>query len=246
MLKKDLIVNEVAKLTGVTVRTLHYYDKIGLLSPSKMTPAGYRLYDEDALARLQSILLFRELQFPLKEIKEILDSPSFDRNKALEQQITLLELKKEHLQNLIDLARGMKAMGWKTLDFSAFDTRKIDEYAAQTKAAWGQTEEWKEFEEKSKDWKQSDYVTINAELMGIFVRFGEMRTLSPQEACVQALVKELKDYITEHFYECTEEILSCLGKMYAGGGSFTENINRAGGEGTAEFAGKAIEIYCSN
>ena len=111
MLKKALIVNEVAKLTGVTVRTLHYYDKIGLLSPSKMTPAGYRLYDEDALARLQSILLFRELQFPLKEIKEILDSPSFDRNKALEQQITLLELKKEHLQNLIDLARGMKAMG---------------------------------------------------------------------------------------------------------------------------------------
>ena len=130
-------VKEVSILTGVSIRTLHYYDSIGLLQPTQVTESGYRLYDDAALERLQSILLFRELQFPLKEIKKILESPSFDRNKALKQQIELLRLRKEHLENLIDLARGIQMIGVKTLDFSAFDTRKIDEYAAQAKAARG-------------------------------------------------------------------------------------------------------------
>ena len=101
-----MTVHEVSELTGVSVRALHHYDQLGLLKPAEVTEAGYRLYDEDSLTRLQSILLFRELQFPLKDIGAILDSPSFDRNKALDQQIRLLELQKEHLDNLIDLARG--------------------------------------------------------------------------------------------------------------------------------------------
>ena len=121
-------VKEVSELTGVSIRTLHYYDSIGLLRPTEITESGYRLYDDTALERLQQILLFRELQFPLKEIKEILDSPNFDKDKCLEQQITLLQLKKEHLENLIDLARGIKLIGVKKLDFKAFDTSKIDEY----------------------------------------------------------------------------------------------------------------------
>ena len=86
-------VNEVSKLTGVSIRTLQYYDKIGLLKPSGYTQAGYRLYDDTALEKLQQILLFRELEFPLKDVKKIIESPSFDRGKALEQQITLLMLK---------------------------------------------------------------------------------------------------------------------------------------------------------
>lgn len=144
-----MTVNEVSKLAGVSVRTLHYYDRIGLLCPTKLTEAGYRLYDDMALERLQSILLFRELQFPLKEIRAILDSPDFDRKKALDQQITLLELKKEHIENLIDLARGIKLTGVRPLmDFSAFDTSKIDEYAKQAKEMYGQSEAYREFEEK--------------------------------------------------------------------------------------------------
>ena len=101
-------VKEVSKLTGVSIRTLHYYDTIGLLQPTTTTEAGYRLYDDTALERLQNIMLFRELEFPLKEIKQILDSPDFDRKKALEQQIQLLTLKKEHLENLITFACGIK------------------------------------------------------------------------------------------------------------------------------------------
>ena len=92
-------VNEVSKLTGVSVRTLHHYDAIGLLKPTKVTEAGYRLYDDTALSRLQNILLFRELQFPLKEIEAILDNSNFDPQEALAQQIKLLELQQKHIGN---------------------------------------------------------------------------------------------------------------------------------------------------
>ena len=85
-------VKEVSNLTGVSIRTLHHYDKIGLLNPAKVTDAGYRLYDDASLCRLHAILLLRELQFPLKDIKQILDAPGFDTMEALEQQIELLEL----------------------------------------------------------------------------------------------------------------------------------------------------------
>ena len=238
-------VKEVSKLTGVSIRTLHYYDFIGILHPTKTTESGYRLYDDTALERLQHILLFRELQFPLKEIKGILNSPQFDRNKALEQQITLLELKKEHLENLIDLARGIKMIGVKKLDFSVFDTKKLDEYAKQAKASYGQTEEYKEFEGKSKNWTKEDVANINMEFMGIFVEFGKMRDKKPADEAVQEQVKRLQDYITEHFYNCSTEVLSGLGKMYAGGGSMTENIDKAAGKGTGEFVERAIEVYCS-
>ena len=237
-------VKEVSELTGVSIRTLHYYDSIGLLHPAKTTESGYRLYDDTALERLQQILLFRELQFPLKEIKEILDSPNFDKDKCLEQQITLLELKKEHLENLIELARGIKLLGVKKLDFNAFDTKKIDEYEKQAKATWGQTKEFKEFEEKRKEWNDDQWKIVNVEFMGIFADFGKMIHKSPSDELVQQQVNKLQDYITEHFYTCSLTILKELGKMYAGGGSMTENIDKAGGKGTAEFVEKAIEEYC--
>lgn len=238
-------VKEVSELTGVSIRTLHYYDAVGLLYPTETTASGYRLYDDTALERLQQILLFRELQFPLKEIKEILDSPNFDRNKCLEQQITLLELKKEHLENLIELARRIRLIGVKKLDFSVFDTRKMDEYERQAKATWGQTKEYKEFEEKRKKWTEEQWKNINVEFMGIFVDFGKMLHRSPSEEVVQQQVKKLQDYITAYFYTCTSEILKGLAKMYADSGSMTENIDKAGGKGTAEFVAKAVEVYCN-
>ena len=115
-----MTVNEVSKLTGVSIRTLQYYDTIGLLKPIEYTESGYRLYDDTSLERLQQILLFKELKFPLKEIKKIIDAPNFDRNKALEQQIELLTMKKEHLENLISFARGIKGIGVKYMDLYMF------------------------------------------------------------------------------------------------------------------------------
>ena len=115
-------VKQVSTLTGVSVRTLHHYDEIGLLKPAKVTEAGYRLYDDASLCRLHAILLLKELQFPLKEIKEILDRPGFDPMEALAQQIELLELQKQHLTDLISHARKIQETGVISMDFSYFYT----------------------------------------------------------------------------------------------------------------------------
>ena len=238
-----MTVNEVSKLTGVSIRALQYYDAIGLLPPAGYTEAGYRLYDDAAMERLQQILLFRELEFPLKEIKRILDSPNFDRSKALEQQIELLTMKKEHLENLISFARGIKGIGVKYMDFKVFDTRKMDEYSKRAKEQWGQTSEFKEFEEKTKNWTKDDEATAANEFMQLFVEFGQMKEMNTADEQVQLQVRKLQDYITNHFYTCSDEILCGLGRMYAGGGEFTENIDNVGGTGTAEFASKAIDIF---
>jgi len=130
-------VKEVSKLTGVSVRTLHHYDAIGLLKPSKVTEAGYRLYDDTALSRLRSILLFRELQFPLKEIKAILDSPAFDPSEALAQQIELLELQYRRIGKLIAFAREIQKKGVEKMDFQVFDRSELERYKAEAKAKWG-------------------------------------------------------------------------------------------------------------
>ncbi len=241
-----MTVHEVSKLTGVSIRTLQYYDKIGLLHPAEYTEAGYRLYDDTALESLQHILLFRELEFPLKDIKEIIRSPAFDRNKALDQQIALLQLKKEHLENLIDLARGIKAMGVKPfMDFSAFDTKKIDEYAAQAKASWGTTPEYREYEQKAKGRSKEESQALGEQMMQIFYEFGAIRNDSPASEQAQALVKKLQDYITNHFYTCSDEMLSRLGLMYAGGGTMSDNIDAHGGTGTAVFVHEAIKVFCT-
>ena len=144
-----MTVKEVSNLTGVSIRTLQYYDKIGLLHPAHRTQAGYRLYDDAALERLQQILLFRELEFSLEDIRKILKNPEFDREKALEQQITLLTLKKQHLEKLIALAEKIRTTGGNVMDFNAFDTQKIKEYAERAKKEWGETTEYQEFEAKN-------------------------------------------------------------------------------------------------
>ncbi len=237
-------VNEVSRLTGVSIRTLQYYDRIGLLHPAKYTEAGYRLYDDTALERLQQILFFRELEFPLKDIREIVGSPGFDRSKALGQQIELLKRKKEHIENLIELAEGIRSLGVRKLSFEAFDTGKIDEYAAQAKASWGATPAYKEYEERAKGRTKEDDKKIYQGMIDIFAGFGAVRNTDSASETAQAQVKKLQAYITEHMYTCTKEILGGLGKMYAAGGEFTKNIDSYGGEGTADFAAKAIEIYC--
>lgn len=236
-----MTVQEVSKLTGLTIRTLRYYDAIGLLEP---TEAGYRLYDEAALERIQEILLFRELEFPLKEIRRILATPGFDRKKALEQQIQLLTLKKERLERLIALALDMEKGVKDPMDFSAFDKTKQEEYAARAKETWGHTEAYREYRQKTANRTEDQEKTAAQGLMDIFREFGGMQELDPGEERVQGTVRKLQQYITEHYYTCTKEILSGLGQMYAAGGEFTENIDSVGGSGTAAYVNRAIEFYC--
>ena len=239
-----MTVGEVSALTGVSVRALHHYDRIGLLPPAEVSEAGYRLYDDKSLERLSAILLFRELEFPLKDIRAILDSPVYERNRALDQQIELLRLKAEHLENLIDLARGIKLLGVKYLNFTAFDTEKIDEYARQAKASYGQTPEYQEYLQKSAGRTKEEERRLGEELMDLLAAFGSMLEMDPAGEIPQAQVAKVKAFITDNMYTCSDGILQDLGRMYAGAGSMRENIDAAGGPGTAEYAHRAIEAWC--
>ena len=242
--EKMKTVSQVAKLTGVSVRTLHHYDALGLLKPAMVTESGYRLYDEEAIARLHSILLFRELEFSLKEIARILDSEDFDKMEALRDQIRLLEMKRDHLDKLIDHARSVEKTGGIHMSFKAFDKSKMDAYAAQAKEKWGKTQAYQEFEEKTKGQTQEQQLSDGDRLMDIFREFGQIRDQDPAGADAQALVKKLQDFITANYYTCTKQILAGLGQMYVAGDSMTDNINAAGGEGTADFASRAIGFFC--
>ncbi len=237
-------VNEVSKLTGVSIRTLQYYDQIGLLKPAEYTESGYRLYDDAALERLQQILLFRELEFPLKDIKNIVTGPDFDKTRALEQQMELLELKKEHIEKLLNLCRNLKTRGVRTLNFSAFDSSKLDEYSKKAKEQWGQTPEYKEYAEKSKGRTKAEESSLMADLSKLFEEFGAMKDSDPASKEAQTQVKRLQDFITEKMYTCSNDILYSLGTGYVGGGEMTQNIEKMGGEGTANFVFEAIKIYC--
>ena len=238
-------VKEVSQITGISIRTLHHYDAIGLLKPTAVTEAGYRLYDDQALARLQTVLLFRQLRFPLKEIAEILDRPGFDPLQALEDQIQLLELQRSKLDEIIAHARSLQITGGISMNFSAFDNSKQERYAQEAKKKWGKTDAYREFEQKTKDQTKAQIQSAGDGLMDIFAEIGTLRHTSPESAGAQTLIEKLQQYITDHFYTCTPQILRGLGQMYIAGDELTKNIDRAGGEGTAEFTHRAIEIYCA-
>lgn len=178
-------VAEVSKLTGVSVRTLHHYDAIGLLKPTMVTEAGYRLYDDTALERLQAILLFRELKFPLKEIKEILDSPVFDPAEALDQQIKLLELQKKHIEELISFAHEIQNKGVKEMKFDAFDKTEMNQYAAEVREKWGNTKAYEEWKERSKKKTKQELEEANKKLMSLFAEIGALKDHEPEEEIVQ-------------------------------------------------------------
>ena len=202
-------VKEISRLTGISVRTLHYYDEINLLKPTKTTDAGYRLYDDTALERLHSILLFRELQFPLKEIKAILDSSDFNTKTALEEQIKLLELQRNRLDEIITSAREILTKGTENMNFSTFDKTEIKKYADEAKQKWGCTDAYKEYIQK-----HYDSADKTDKLMQIFAEIGKIKHLSPYCEEAQNLIKKLQNFITENYYTCTDELLRGLGQMY--------------------------------
>lgn len=232
-------VKEVSRISGVSVRTLHHYDAIGLLPPTEVTDAGYRLYDDHALRRLQAILMFRELEFPLREIRDILDSPDYDPAEALSQQIRMLELRRAHIDDLLTLARDIQNQGGITMSFEKFQNTELEQYKKEAKARWGHTDAYREYESRP------EAPDAGAAMMAIFAEFGEIRELPAESEAAQAKVAQLQCFITDHYYTCTKPILAGLGQMYTGDERFRANIDKAGGEGTAEFAARAINIYCS-
>lgn len=237
-------VNEVSKISGVSVRTLHHYDAIGLLKPSAYTQSGYRLYDDAAIKKLKTILIFRELDFSLADIKKITDNPNADKTAILLDQIKLLEIKSRRLDRLISLAKNMIKKGVDTMDFSAFDKSETEKYLNEAREKWGHTAEYKQNTEKERARSSAENDAVISGLNLIFEKFGALKKSGADSEEAQNAVRELKAYITENFYDCTDEILASLGQMYVSDERFTENIDSAGGAGTAEFVNRAIGIFC--
>ena len=129
------------------------------------------------------------------------------------------------------------------MNFESFDRSKVDRYAAQAKEKWGKTDAYREFEQKTKDQTPEQLQNTGDSLMAIFAEIGEKKHLAPEAEEVQALIKKLQNFITDHYYTCTPQILRGLGQMYIAGDSMTENIDHAGGPGTAEFTNRAIQVY---
>lgn len=238
-------ISDVAKLTGVTVRTLHYYDEIGLLKPGEVTDAGYRVYNDKDLEVLQQILFFRELDFPLEDIRRIMQNPAYEKESALRKQRELLLQKRSRIERLIALV-DKTLKGERDMSFRQFDTTEIEEtkkkYAAEAKRRWGATAAYAEYEKKTACASDAQQRMLDGEGAMILSEFGRNRSLAPDSAQAQALVKRWQDYITSGYYTCTKEILSCLGQMYVGDARFTQYIDQYG-EGTAAFMAAAIEVY---
>jgi len=242
-------IKEFAKLTGVSVRTLHYYDEIGLLKPFCIDEmSGYRYYDEKSLERMQEIQFYRELDFPLKQIQEILAAPNYDKKHALQKQRALLTLKKQRLERLIsaleDAEKGESIMGKNVFDNSEFEQARA-KYAEEARSQWGNTEAYTEYEEKTKSYSKDRWSDILTGMEEIFKEFaclvGNKVAAESEEA--QEMVAKWQQYITETQYTCTKEILAGLGKMYVCDERFQKNLDKYG-EGTAEFMSKAIAYYC--
>ena len=237
-------IKEFAEVTGVSVRTLHYYDEIGLLTPAFVDRStGYRFYDEQSLLRMQEILFYRELDFSLKSIGEILSAPNYDKTEALKEQKHLLTLKKERLERLISAIDGAVKGG---NVMTAFDNSEFEKYKAEAQEKWGKTDAYKEYAERTKNYSGQKWNDLAEGMDHIMAEFavcmknGE----TPDSAEAQNLVKTLQNHITENCYLCTNEILAGLGQMYVADERFKSNIDKHA-DGTAAFISEAIEAYCN-
>ena len=236
-------IKEFAEFTGVSVRTLHYYDEIGLLTPAFVERAtGYRFYDENSLLRMQEILFYRELDFSLKSIREILSSPNYNKSKALNEQKQLLMLKKERLERLISAIDG--AMKGENI-MTAFDNSEFEKYKAEAREKWGKTDAYKEHAERTKNYSKQKWNDLAEGMDHIMAEFAlcMRKDESPDSAEAQNLVKMLQNHITENYYVCTNEILAGLGQMYVADERFKSNIDKHA-DGTAMFICEAIKVYC--
>ena len=242
-------IKEFADFTGVSVRTLHYYDEIDLLKPATVDKDnGYRYYNKKSAERMFEIIFLREMDFSLKSIKDILASPNYNKNEAFRKQKELLLLKKSRLDRLISaLEKAEKGeFDMKNLNNNEYENAKKS-YEKEVKEKWGKTDAYKESCEKTAGYSEGKWNDVTEGLMAVFGDFADaMKSgLSADSNEAKAIAEKLQSYITESFYTCTKEILSGLGEMYVLDERFRSNIDKYG-EGTAEYARDAIKNYCNN
>jgi DNA-binding transcriptional MerR regulator len=242
-------ISEMAKLSCVSVRTLHYYDEIGLLKPSEVVlDTGYRYYDELTMERLQQILFYRELDFPLKEIVKIMNTSEYNKEDALKRQRELLKLKRRRLDKLIGLLDA-NLKGDNTMSFDEFDMSEIEQakgkYAKEVESRWGKTDAYKQSKEKTSKYQKEDWAAVMKKSDEIIKLFADHLGEDPKSEEVQNLVSQWQQFIADSYYDCTKEILGGLGEIYVADERFTANIDKFG-EGTVLLMSEAIKVYCKN
>lgn len=241
-----LSISEMAKLSFVSVRTLQYYDEIGLLKPVEVKKNGYRYYNEESLSTLQVILFYKELEFSLKDIINIMTQPHYNKKQALKKQKELLILKEKRLKRIIKLVDN-RLKGDSNMSFKEFSAKDIEnekkKYAKEAEKIYGNIKEYKESIEKYNKCSDEEKEKINMEAAAIMREFAKNKDLNPEDENVQKLAAKWQAYISKYYYKCTKEILAGLAQMYVNDERFKKNIDK-NGEGTAEFMSKAIGIYC--
>jgi DNA-binding transcriptional MerR regulator len=243
-------ISEVAQLAGVSVRTLHHYDEIGLLVPSARSENGYRRYSDDDVRRLSSVLVFKQLGFSLDAIERLLDDPAVDRVTALEDQralvLTQIQEKQAALR-AIDAALEMERKGEVVMTSDIFnDSDKHREFEAEAKERWGHTEAYKISMERSKDYTPEDWAKIKAEREAIAARLGTLmgEGRAPSDDVVLDVVEEHRAHLERWFYPCSKAMHRGLGRMYADDPRFSAHFEKIR-QGLAEFVAAAFEAHAA-
>ena len=240
-------VKEVSRIAGVSVRTLHYYDEIGLLVPAARSPAGYRLYDRDSLLRLQQILIGRELGLPLEEIRRSLDDPGFDhRNTLLKQREQLVKRAQttaemigavDRALEMLDDKSGGDAMTMERI-FDGFDPSK---YEAEAEARWGEMDAYRESSRRTETYTAEDWTAIRDEQSAIYqdMAAAMLAGKSADNDDVMAIAERHRLSIDRWFYPCDADMHRGLADLYGGDDRFAASID-AYGDGLTPFLAEAI------
>jgi DNA-binding transcriptional MerR regulator len=248
--KASYTVGELATMAGVSVRTLHLYDQKGLVSPSSRTPAGYRLYGEADLLRLQQVLFYRELDFSLEHIREALDTPGYDNVAALRRHRRLLELKAERLATLMETIdrtirslNGEEAMLTTKDLYEGFDDETIERYERESKANWGGSDAYEQSRRRVKAMTKEQWQAVKSRGEEITLAFAELYKAGKSPDGPEAL--EVCARWAEHlraFYDPTPEMIQGLGAMYADHPEFRATYEKYA-PGLADWLKPAMAAY---
>ncbi len=242
-------VQQLATLASISVRTLHYYDEIGLLTPSSIAKNGYRHYENKGLVRLQQILFFRELDFPLEEIKQMLDRPTFQIVEALRDQKKLMQLKRKRMDSLIQSIEKTIAnmqtdtpLPHKEL-YDAFKDDDVKQYQAEVKQRWGNTEAYTQSMVRVSKMTKQEMEKLKADGKAFTKTLADAMDKAPTDPTVQALIGEHYKGI-QFFYDCPLTMYRNLGQMYVNDPRFTAYYDTFR-PGLAIFVRDAIAHYCN-
>ena len=241
-------VKQLADLAGISIRTLHHYDEVGVLKPSFVAENGYRYYEEPEMLKLQQILFFKELEFSLEDILDMLNAPDFDVAKAMEDHKKLLELKRDRLTNLIsnveDTIKTLHDKGNMNTQnlFASFADDQIEAYKAEAKQRWGHTDAYQQSMERTKHWTKQDSKNATQGWKDLTQQLADTMDQGFDSPEFQELMEKQYQSI-QQFYDCSLEMFRNLSDMYVEDPRFRENYEKFR-PGLAKFMQKAIHYYC--